>query len=122
MLRWCAVPTITNMNMSIAGIDFTCCPFNGWFLDLEITRNLFDRYDAVESMLPCFPDLLKRKENNDSSYVDACFLELNRAVLHSFQKERMSMVDRATLSKQFKTHCARELEVRIQYIWRIAFF
>mmetsp|Transcript_13518 Transcript_13518/g.37431 ORF Transcript_13518/g.37431 Transcript_13518/m.37431 type:complete len:365 (-) Transcript_13518:888-1982(-) len=41
--RWCAVPTITNFNLRVAGVDFGCCPFNGWFLDLEVARNLLDR-------------------------------------------------------------------------------
>ena len=41
--KWCAVPTITNFNLRVAGVDFVCCPFNGWFLDMEVCRNFFDR-------------------------------------------------------------------------------
>lgn len=29
-LRWAAVPAISSFRMTIGGIDYCCCPFNGW--------------------------------------------------------------------------------------------
>jgi nitric-oxide synthase len=45
-LRWCTVPTTSNFRLSLGGVDYCACPFNGWFMELEVCRNLFDRYEA----------------------------------------------------------------------------
>lgn len=119
--KWCAVPTITNFNLRLAGLDFVCCPFNGWFLDLEVARNLLDRYDGAERFLPHFPELQRRRGEGDDSWVDSVFVEINRAVYHSFLASRVTMVNRATITKQFNTHLAREREagreVPAQWSW-----
>src|SRR5690606_15503529 len=47
-LRWCAVPAITNFDLSLGGIHYVCCPFNGWFMELEVVRNLMERYNVAE--------------------------------------------------------------------------
>lgn len=109
--KWCAVPTITNFNLRLAGVDFTCCPFNGWFMDLEIARNLTERYGALEKMVTVFPELLKRKNSGDNSWRESMAVELSRAVFHSFRVNKMTMVDKTTAVKQFEVHCSREREV-----------
>ena len=119
--KWCAVPTITNFNLRLAGLDFVCCPFNGWFLDLEVARNLFDRYDGAEAFLPHFPALQLRRNECDDSWVDSIFVEITRAVYHSFMSSRVTMVNRAAITKQFNIHLAREREagreVPAQWSW-----
>jgi len=41
-LRWCVVPTITCFTLNLGGLQYTCCPFNGWFMETEITRDLLE--------------------------------------------------------------------------------
>lgn len=43
-LRWCVVPTVTGFTLSVGGINYTAVPFNGWFMNTEIGRDLFDDY------------------------------------------------------------------------------
>lgn len=120
-MKWCPVPTITDFNLRVAGVDFVCCPFNGWFLDLEVTRNLFERYNAAELWLPFFPELESRRAHGDSSWLDVIFNEICRAVHHSFSRSGKTIVDRPTVVRQFAVHKARERdagrEVAVQWSW-----
>ncbi|WP_437624507.1 nitric oxide synthase oxygenase [Sorangium sp. So ce1151] len=105
-LRWCTVPVITGFDLVLGGIHYVCCPFNGWFMDLEVVRNLMERYNVAEPFAAaCGIDTSERLWRNRA------FHELTIAVLHSFEQARMTMVDQATASESFLTHCQREREV-----------
>jgi sulfite reductase alpha subunit-like flavoprotein/nitric oxide synthase oxygenase domain/subunit/hemoglobin-like flavoprotein len=106
-LQWCAVPAITNFRMDIGGVQYGCIPFNGWFMETEIARNIWEewRYDKAEAVA--------RTMGIDTSseqtlWRDRAFLELNVAVLHSFSKARVTLVDHQTASRQFLMHDQRE--------------
>ena len=44
-LRWYAVPAVSNIMLDLGGLEFTGCPFNGWYMSSEIGgRNLSDEY------------------------------------------------------------------------------
>jgi nitric-oxide synthase len=98
-LRWYAVPIVSNMLLKIGGIRYTAAPFNGWYMGTEIgARNLADigRYN----MLPEIAErmgILRKREN--SLWRDRALVELNRAVLHSFQRDGVRMVDHHTVSE-----------------------
>ena len=98
-LRWYAVPIVSNMRLDIGGIRYAAAPFNGWYMGTEIgARNLADigRYN----MLPEIAErmgVLSRREN--SLWRDRALVELNRAVLHSFQRDGVRMVDHHTVSE-----------------------
>ncbi|KAJ3013393.1 UNVERIFIED_CONTAM: hypothetical protein HDU68_000713 [Siphonaria sp. JEL0065] len=115
-LKWCAVPAITGFNMSLGGIDYVCCPFNGWFMETEITRNLWERYQVGAEMAGLFG-----LDTSDLYWKDIAFVELSKAVLHSFQKAKLSMVDHISSCSQFRTHIEREREsgreVPAQWSW-----
>lgn len=119
--RWCAVPTITNFNLRLAGINYGCCPFNGWFLDLEVGRNLLDRYGAADKFVEIFPNLKSLKDAGDAAWRDIAMIEITRAVYYSFTKSKMTMVNRETVSRQFAVHLERERacgrEVPAQWSW-----
>ncbi|KAI9342808.1 hypothetical protein BDR26DRAFT_965659 [Obelidium mucronatum] len=115
-LRWCAVPAITGFNLSLGGIDYVCCPFNGWFMETEITRNLWERYQVGPEMAGIFG-----LDTSDLYWKDIAFVELSKAVLHSFQKAKLSMLDHVSSCSQFRTHIEREREagreVPAQWSW-----
>lgn len=105
-LRWYTVPCVSNMILSIGGIEYPCSPFNGHYMATEIAnRNLVDsfRYD----LLPVIAKALGLTAE-DPLWRDAALLELNRAVLHSFNKRRVSIVDHHTASEQFVDFMAHE--------------
>jgi nitric-oxide synthase len=107
-LRWHAVPAISNMRLRIGGLDYSCAPFNGFYLVDEIaTRNLGDpgRYNQL-------PEVARRMGLDTSS--DANFwkvraaVELNTAVLHSFRAAGVRMAEPVAESELMATFASRE--------------
>jgi nitric-oxide synthase, bacterial len=107
-LRWHAVPAISNMCLEIGGVCYPAAPFNGWYMGTEIgARNLadVDRYDllpVVASRLGL--DITKER----SLWRDRALVELNLAVLHSFDTTGVTIADHHTEARRFLTHLDRE--------------
>lgn len=108
-MKWFAVPAISNFRLVIGGVDYGCLPFNGWFLCTEIARNLTDasRYDKVEEIARALDLDMK---NDQTMWRDEAYLQLNKSIIHSFQKNRVVIVDQHSVSRQFLTHDMREKE------------
>ncbi|MGH3457490.1 nitric oxide synthase oxygenase [Aeromicrobium sp.] len=107
-VRWHAVPVISNNRLVIGGVSYPAAPFNGWYMGTEIgARNLCDsaRYDLV-------PTVAKRMglDTSDEATLwrDQAFVEINRAVLHSFRANGVTISDHHTESRRFLTHLERE--------------
>ncbi|NYI06961.1 nitric oxide synthase oxygenase [Allostreptomyces psammosilenae] len=107
-LRWHAVPAISNMRLEIGGVSYSAAPFNGWYMETEIgARNLVDphRYNVLP--------LLGRMMGLDMSaertlWRDRALIELNRAVLHSFDEQGVAITDHHTESQRFLQHLRKE--------------
>lgn len=107
-LRWHAVPAISNMRLSIGGITYPAAPFNGWYLGTEIgARNLVDadRYDMLE---PVARQLGLDTSHEQTLWRDRAAVEINRAVLHSFELAGVTITDHHTEAQRFLTHLAKE--------------
>ncbi|GHJ37789.1 nitric oxide synthase oxygenase [Streptomyces sp. TS71-3] len=107
-LRWHAVPAISNMRLRVGGISYSAAPFNGWYMGTEIgVRNLCDadRYDIL-------PEVGRRLGLDTSCdrtlWRDHALVEVNRAVLHSFDGAGVTIADHHTESARFLKHLARE--------------
>lgn len=118
-LRWHAVPAISDMMLVTLGDVFPCAPFNGWYMGTEIgARNLGDaaRYD----LLPEIAGLLGLRRDR-GLWKDHALLVLNEAVLHSFERDGVRIVDHHQASREFLTHCEREQgqgrEVQAEWSW-----
>ncbi|MGX5373561.1 nitric oxide synthase oxygenase [Bacillus cereus] len=100
-VRWYGIPIISSMRLEIGGISYTAAPFNGWYMGTEIgARNLADedRYN----ILPNIADVLGLDtQKNSMLWKDRALVELNIAVLHSFKKEGVTIVDHHTAAQQF---------------------
>jgi nitric-oxide synthase, bacterial len=99
-LRWYAVPVVSDMILTIGGIDYPCAPFNGWYMATEIaSRNLVDpfRYDLMEPVA----DAIGADRATDPLWKDRVLTELNRAVLHAFAKAEVAIVDHHLASEQY---------------------
>lgn len=101
-LKWYAVPMISDMLLEIGGIEYPMAPFNGWYMGTEIGARNFadeDRYD----LLPAVADLFGLDtSSNRSLWVDRALVELNIAVLHSYQQAGVTLVDHHTAAEQFR--------------------
>ncbi|MEL6517352.1 MAG: nitric oxide synthase oxygenase [Pseudomonadota bacterium] len=107
-LRWYAVPIVSDMILTIGGIDYPCAPFNGFYMCTEIAsrnfadRNRFDLLPQVASALGLGPD------DHDPMWRDRTLTELNAAVMASFKSEGVTIVDHHAASAQFMEFVARE--------------
>jgi len=107
-LRWHAVPAISNMRLSVGGVQYPLAPFNGWYMGTEIgARNLADpaRYD----LLPILAEELGLDTSRDATlWRDRALVELNRAVLWSFERTGVKITDHHTEARRFVAHLERE--------------
>jgi nitric-oxide synthase len=92
-LRWHTVPVISNMRLSIGGVNYPAAPFNSWFVGTEIgTRSLAD-----EGAYAVAREVAQRLRLDTSTertlWRDRATVELNRAVLHSFDLANVTISD-----------------------------
>ena len=118
-LRWHAVPAISDMMLVTLDDVFPCAPFNGWYMGTEIgARNLGDAHRY--NLLPEVAERLGLRRDR-GLWKDHALLVLNEAVLHSFERDGVRVVDHHQASREFLTHCEREQaqgrEVQAEWSW-----
>lgn len=111
-LRWYGLPAVSGMQFDCGGLQFTAAPFNGWYMSSEIaTRDLLDaaRYDMLRPLAAAFG-----LDANAPAWQwkDRVAVEANLAVLHSFQKAGVTLVDHHSASDSFVQHMQTEHRVR----------
>ncbi|MCP2308599.1 nitric oxide synthase oxygenase [Kitasatospora paracochleata] len=107
-LRWYAVPAISDMTLEIGGIRYPAAPFNGWYMGTEIgARNLADA-DRYAMLAEVGRRLGLDTSSDRTLWRDRALVELNIAVLHSFQEAGVTMADHHTESERFLRHVAQE--------------
>lgn len=122
-MQWYAVPIISNMRFTIAGIDYQAAPFNGWYMGTEIgARNLADDYRY--NFLPAVAQVMGLDTSRNASlWKDRALVELNLAVLHSYKKAGVSIVDHHTAAQQFQLFQQQEQEqqreVTGNWVWLV---
>uniref|UniRef100_A0A8C2T7I9 Nitric oxide synthase n=1 Tax=Coturnix japonica TaxID=93934 RepID=A0A8C2T7I9_COTJA len=111
-LRWYALPAVSNMLLEIGGLEFPAAPFNGWYMSSEIgTRNLCDshRYNLLQEVALRM-GLDTRKTS--SLWKDKAAVEMNIAVLHSYQEAKVTIVDHHSATESFMKHMENEYRCR----------
>lgn len=107
-LKWYSTPIISNMTLEIGGIEFMASPFNGWYMGTEIgSRNLAD--EARYNLLPVVAKQMGLDiRDKNSLWKDRALVELNQAVLYSFRKAGVKIIDHHSASKQFMQFMRQE--------------
>ena len=101
-LEWYDVPAVSSMCVEIGGISYTAAPFSGWYVASEISgRNFADehRYDVLPDVAT---GLGLDPMGRDSSWKDEVLVELNRAVVHSYERAGVTIVDHHTAAEHFE--------------------
>lgn len=100
-LVWHAVPIISDMMLEIGGIRYTAAPFNGWYMVTEIgSRNFGDvnRYN----LMPVVAAKIGLDTSHDKTlWKDRALVELNRAVLYSYEKAGVTLSSHHESAEQF---------------------
>ncbi|NXU10346.1 NOS2 protein, partial [Pardalotus punctatus] len=111
-LRWYALPAVANMLLEVGGLEFTACPFNGWYMGTEIgVRDFCDvqRYNILKEV----GRRMGLETNKLSSlWKDRAVVEINVAVLHSFQKQNVTIMDHHSASESFLKYMQSEYRAR----------
>lgn len=122
-MRWYGVPMIADMRLEIGGISYPAAPFNGWYMGTEIgARNLADTFRY--NKLPAVAAALGLNTSSETTlWKDRALVELNVALLHSFKKAGVSIVDHHTAAAQFAMFEQREekagRELTGDWVWLI---
>ncbi|XP_039612590.1 nitric oxide synthase 2b, inducible [Polypterus senegalus] len=122
-LKWYALPAVANMLLEVGGLEFTACPFNGWYMGTEIgVRDFCDtqRYNILEEV----GKKMGLETNKLASlWKDQALVEINIAVLHSFQKNNVTIMDHHSASESFMKHMQNEVRLRggcpADWVWLV---
>ena len=111
-LEWFGLPLVSGLMLEVGGVQFPAAPFSGWYTGAEIAnRDLLDiqRYNLLS---PIAEKMGLDTGSNSSLWRDKVALELNIAVLHSYQAAGVTIVDHYTQSDQFLAHMKSEYQTR----------
>nr|XP_056715766.1 nitric oxide synthase, brain [Euleptes europaea] len=111
-LKWYGLPAVANMLLEIGGLEFSGCPFSGWYMGTEIgVRDYCDnsRYNILEEVAKKM-NLDMRKTS--SLWKDQALVEINIAVLYSFQSDKVTIVDHHSATESFLKHMENEYRCR----------
>jgi nitric-oxide synthase, bacterial len=108
-LEWYALPAVSEIALDLGGIAYRCTPFNGFYMVTEIgARNLSD--DDRYNQLPLVAARMGLDTSSPSTlWKDRAMVELNVAVLHSFQKRQVRMLDHHSVCDYFLQFEKQEL-------------
>uniref|UniRef100_A0A8V5HGI0 Nitric oxide synthase, inducible n=1 Tax=Melopsittacus undulatus TaxID=13146 RepID=A0A8V5HGI0_MELUD len=109
-LKWYALPAVANMLLEAGGLEFTGCPFNGWYMGSEIgVRDFCDvqRYNILKEV----GRRMGLETNKLSSlWKDRAVVEINVAVLYSFQN--VTIMDHHSAAESFMKYMQNEYRAR----------
>lgn len=111
-LKWYAIPAVSNMTLDLGGLRYTAAPFNGWYMVTEIaTRNFGD--EGRYNVLPQVAQALGIDSSTEETlWRDHALAAINYAVLYSFKRMRVSIVDHHTAAKSFADWYGSEMATR----------
>ncbi|XP_041378542.1 nitric oxide synthase-like protein [Gigantopelta aegis] len=110
--KWYALPAVSMMVFDCGGIEFPASPFNGWYMGTEIAARDFcdvTRYNVTETVAKKM-GLDTRKTS--SLWQDRACVEVNIAVLYSYQSAGVSITDHHAASDSFIKHLENEQRLR----------
>ncbi|CAB3251850.1 unnamed protein product [Arctia plantaginis] len=120
-LQWYAVPAVSNMRMDCGGLEFTATAFNGWYMSTEIACRTFcdiNRFNMIEKVAT---EMGLDTDAKPPLWKDKALVEMNIAVVHSFLRDRVTIVDHHTASETFMSHLKTENRTRggcpADWIW-----
>jgi nitric-oxide synthase len=120
-VKWYTVPVVSDMLLEIGGVHYTAAPFNGWYMGTEIgSRNLSDadRYN----LLPVIAHKMGMDmKNRNSLWIDRAMVEINKAVLYTFEKNKIKITSHHEAAAQFvnfeKTEGSKNRCIQAEWSW-----
>ncbi|XP_038059438.1 nitric oxide synthase, brain-like isoform X2 [Patiria miniata] len=111
-LKWYALPAVSSLMLDLGGLEFTACPFNGWYMVTEIgARDICDsnRLNLLETI---GKKMGLDTNSNASLWKDQALVEANVAVIFSYQKNNVTITDHHSAAESFVKHMENEQRLR----------
>ncbi|XP_065830378.1 nitric oxide synthase, inducible-like [Oscarella lobularis] len=111
-LKWYGLPAVSNMMFDVGGLEFPASPFNGWYMAPEVAaRNFGDTY-RFNMLEPVAKGMGLDTSSLSTLWKDKALVELNVAVLHSFQEAKVTINDHHSAAASFMQHLEKEVSLR----------
>lgn len=122
-LEWYAIPAVSEIALDLGGVQYRCAPFNGFYMVTEIGARNFSDVTRF-NLLPVVAEKMGLDTSSSSTlWKDRALVELNVAVMHSFQKRRVRMLDHHAVCDYFlqfeKQEKAAGREVYADWSWLV---
>ncbi|EDV20662.1 uncharacterized protein TRIADDRAFT_31504 [Trichoplax adhaerens] len=111
-LRWYALPAVSCLLLDIGGVEFPACPFNGWYMVTEIGARDFGDENRYNLCKPVAQRMKLDTRTETTLWRDKAIVEINCAVMHSFLKHGVTLVDHHSTSNSFMQHLQNEQKLR----------
>ncbi|KAL9180658.1 hypothetical protein ACHAXT_011111 [Thalassiosira profunda] len=100
--------------MVIGGLRYTAVPFNGWYANTEVLRDLTDegRYNMLKPVGTALGIDVDEKPGEAPMWKDEVMHILSSAVYHSFRASKVAMIDHHTLTEGFWNWYQDEMKTR----------
>ncbi|XP_069471112.1 nitric oxide synthase, inducible [Ambystoma mexicanum] len=122
-LRWYVLPAVCNMLLEVGGIEFPACPFNGWYMGTEIGVRDFCDMQRLNVLEEVGQRMGLETHKLASLWKDRAVVEINVAVLHSFQKSNVTIMDHHSAAESFMKYMQNEHRLRggcpADWIWLV---
>lgn len=120
-LKWYAVPAVSDVLFDLGGVKYTAAPFNGWYMATEIGARNFSDTDRY-NLLPEIAERLGLDTRRSASlWQDRAQIELTRAVIHSYERAGVKLVDHHAAAEDFmaflENERASERCVHMRWSW-----
>jgi len=111
-LEWFGLPGVSSMMFECGGLQYPGAPFAGWYQGTEVASRDFLDPQRYNLLVPIGEAMGLDMSSNTTLWKDEVALELNKAVLYSYKKAGVSIVDHFTQADQFMDHMKDEIKVR----------
>lgn len=100
-LKWYALRLVSGVMLDAGGVQYSAAPFNGWSMETEIGARIFTDVQRY-NQLPEVAKVMSLDTSSDRTlWRDRALVELNVAVLYSFEKAGVKIMDHHAASQSF---------------------
>jgi nitric-oxide synthase len=113
-MQWFPVPAVCALDLTVGGILYTAAPFNGWYANTEVLRDLTDecRFNMLIPVAEALGMEIDTKPGEAPLWKDEVMHILSSAVYHSFKSAKIAMIDHHTLIDMFWAWYREEMKTR----------
>lgn len=113
-MKWYPIPAVCALELTVGGILYTAAPFNGWYANTEVLRDLTDesRFNMLLPVAEALGMEIDTKPGEAPLWKDEVMHILSSAVYHSFKSAKIAMIDHHTLIDMFWIWYKEEMKTR----------